>query len=159
MITIIVRRPFLQLISKQDIKETALATLSLNSVANDQNLSIVIGDDNLLHNLNSQFRQIDSSTDVLSFPSGESDPETGVINLGDIVISYPTAEKHAIESGNTIQNEIKLLVIHGVLHLLGYDHHTKEFKQFMWQKQNQVLTALHIKINRIYGAYEGTYES
>lgn len=77
--------------------------------------------DRTVRRLNRDFRDRDKATDVLSFP-GEESPEGR--HLGDIVISIPTAERQAEERGATLEDEVKLLLLHGVLHCLGYDHET-----------------------------------
>lgn len=77
--------------------------------------------DRTVRRLNRDFRDKDKATDVLSFP-GEESPEGR--HLGDIVISIPTAERQAEERGATLEEEVKLLLLHGVLHCLGYDHET-----------------------------------
>ena len=77
--------------------------------------------DRTVRRLNRDFRDKDKATDVLSFP-GEESPEGR--HLGDIVISIPTAERQAEERGATLEDEVKLLLLHGVLHCLGYDHET-----------------------------------
>lgn len=88
-------------------------------------------------------------TDVLSFESGEIDPESGRIMLGDILICYPFVEKQAISLGNKLDDEIKLLVIHGMLHLVGFDHTTEEQKLCMWEVQNKLLTLNDVNLNRM----------
>ncbi len=85
-------------------------------------LSIVIDNNEKLRELNKQFRGIDAPTDVLSFPSGEIDPETGETYLGDIIISWEKVQSQALQQ--TIECEMRLMVVHGILHLLGYDHAT-----------------------------------
>ena len=80
-----------------------------------------------IHELNRKHRNIDRPTDVLSFPLGENgvydtNPETGVFQLGDIVISVPQAIRQAEEYGHTLQREMAYLTVHSMLHLLGYDH-------------------------------------
>ena len=102
---------------------------------------VLIGDTEMLH-LNRQYRGIDRSTDVLAFPmreKGESSGQrpvasdknkitdiwyldTGHDLLGDVVISVPTARKQALQQGHSLQREMTVLIIHGLLHLLGYDH-------------------------------------
>src|SRR5690606_41338213 len=74
--------------------------------------------------LNSTFRGKDSTTDVLSFPFEKEAFEPDTNNLGDIVISAEQAERQAAENGLTLEDEIKQLILHGVLHLCGYDHET-----------------------------------
>ena len=84
-------------------------------------------DNEQIHELNLQFRQIDSATDVLSFPLGENgeydhNPETGAALLGDVVLSFERAQEQAAEFGHSLQREVGYLTVHSVLHLLGYDH-------------------------------------
>jgi probable rRNA maturation factor len=83
---------------------------------------------------------IDAPTDVLSFPSGEIDPDSGEQYLGDILISYPRAAAQANSGEQTVQDELQLLVVHGILHLLDYDHLDEIGKQAMWAKQSKILT-------------------
>ncbi len=78
----------------------------------------------------------------MSFPSGELDLDTGNHYLGDIIISYPQAEAQALSGGHTPSIEIELLVVHGVLHLLGYDHAEEDQEQDMWAAQAEILRAL-----------------
>lgn len=89
------------------------------------------------------------TTDVLSFPSNTIDPETGFLFLGDILIDFPFVQKQAFSLKNNLDSEISLLIIHGLLHLLGYDHATEIDKQIMWDLQNKILTTLKIKINKM----------
>ncbi|MEO8196442.1 MAG: rRNA maturation RNase YbeY [Thermoanaerobaculia bacterium] len=79
--------------------------------------------DRTVRRLNREFRGKDKATDVLSFP-GEESPEGR--HLGDIVISIPTAERQANERGAALEDEVKLLLLHGVLHCLGHDHETDQ---------------------------------
>ena len=90
----------------------------------EASLTIVITGDEQLRALNEQFRGINAPTDVLSFPADFTDPEDNSLYLGDILISYPRAAAQAAEAGHSAGNELQLLVVHGVLHLLGYDHAT-----------------------------------
>ena len=106
------------------------------------NLSIVIESDETLKSLNAQYRQIDKVTDVLSFPADEVDPETGVRYFGDVILSLEQAGKQADKTGHQLEDEVALLVVHGVLHLLGYDHDTPENKQLMWATQRELLDSL-----------------
>lgn len=105
-------------------------------------LSLVIADDAHLHELNRQFLGIDAPTDVLAFPVDEADPETGERYLGDVVISYPRAEAQARAGGHSLQAEMQLLAVHGVLHLLGYDHGDEAEKTSMWRMQASILQAI-----------------
>lgn len=82
--------------------------------------TIAFVSDSSIRRLNRQFRGIDKATDVLSFPADETDN----LNLGDIAISVETAAKQAKENGLTLDEEVAQLILHGLLHLCGYDHET-----------------------------------
>lgn len=105
-------------------------------------ITIVLTDDRQLHELNLDYLGVDAPTDVLSFPASETDPETGAAYLGDIVISIPRAAAQAQAAGHPVEAEAQLLVVHGTLHLLGYDHATDEEKTVMWAEQAKVLERL-----------------
>jgi probable rRNA maturation factor len=100
--------------------------------------------------LNAQYRGIDAPTDVLSFEN-TPDPdfpeldETEAGHLGDIIIAYPVAEAQAMAAGHTAQQEVILLAVHGLLHLLGFDHDTSENKEKMWQTQRQIMVELGLE--------------
>jgi probable rRNA maturation factor len=106
------------------------------------NMTIVLTDDRQLHELNHDFLDVDSPTDVLSFPSLETDPETNELYLGDILISIPRAKQQAEVAGHPLEAEVQLLTVHGTLHLLGYDHASDEEKNIMWNEQAKVLERL-----------------
>lgn len=106
-------------------------------------LTIVIGDDEQVAALNRQFRGIDAPTDVLSFPADtpQLDPDEPDY-LGDLVIAFPYAAAQAQREGHALMDSLSLLVVHGTLHLLGYDHHSAEARQAMWAAQDAALLAL-----------------
>lgn len=123
-----------------------------NEGIEDAELSVAIADDEIIRELNREFRQKDSATDVLSFPANDVtkplremmeegfEPEVGEGGapfLGDIVISTDTAARQAQEYGNTLQEEICFLAVHGTLHLLGYDHIEPADEEIMREKQRQ----------------------
>ncbi|MBL8091234.1 MAG: rRNA maturation RNase YbeY [Anaerolineales bacterium] len=108
----------------------------------DADITIVLTDDKQLHELNKEFLDVDSPTDVLSFPASETDPETGTVYLGDILISIPRAAQQAESAGHSLEAEVQLLTVHGTLHLLGFDHASEEEKKLMWSKQAEVLQRL-----------------
>ncbi len=118
--------------------KAAQAALDQSGVP-DADLSIVLGDNQRIRELNREFLGRDAPTDVLSFPADEIDPDTNRRYLGDIVLSFPFAERQAKERGHAVEAELQLLVIHGVLHLLGYDHETAEDKSRMWAFQSRIL--------------------
>jgi probable rRNA maturation factor len=105
-------------------------------------VTILLTDDSQLHEFNRQYLGVDAPTDVLSFPSGETDPETGEMYLGDVIISIPRAQVQATAAGHKLEAEVQLLVVHGVLHLLGYDHAEAKGKARMWAAQDRALNDL-----------------
>lgn len=139
-----------------DFRETALleraALLALETAAPlnpdlqtdtvNGDITIVLTDDRQLHELNLDYLGVDAPTDVLSFPASETDPETGSAYLGDIILSVPRAAAQAQAAGHPVEAEAQLLVVHGTLHLLGYDHATEEEKTIMWAEQTKVLERL-----------------
>ncbi len=108
-------------------------------------VTLAVTDDETLRGLNQTYLGIDAPTDVLSFggesPDFVSPPDTEVY-LGDVVIAYPRAEAQASAARHPIQAELALLVVHGVLHLLGYDHVAPDDKAAMWKRQAEVLSQL-----------------
>ncbi|RMF45635.1 MAG: rRNA maturation RNase YbeY [Anaerolineae bacterium] len=127
---------------QQAIHQAVRVALRHQAQDDTLDLSIRVTDDAALQVLNRTYLGIDAPTDVLSFPSGEVDPESGRPYLGDIAISYPRACQQANAGGHAPLHEMQLLTVHGVLHLLGYDHATPEEKESMWQAQAQILEAL-----------------
>ena len=128
--------------------ETAVrATLTHEEQQPPLELSVLLTDDAQIQQMNRDFRGVDKPTDVLSFPAGEALPgmEDADPYLGDIAISVPYAARQAAQAGHDLAGELQLLVIHGVLHLLGYDHDAPEEKAAMWAAQTAVLTHLHLQ--------------
>lgn len=119
------------------IEKAARAALEHESANGD--LTIVLTGDAQLRELNRGYLGVDAPTDVLSFPASETDPETGAPYLGDILVSIPRAETQALAAGHPLEAEVQLLVVHGVLHLLGYDHAEAEEKSKMWKAQEEIL--------------------
>lgn len=138
----------------EELTRIAQDTLTLVQPDLICDISVALTTDEDIQQLNVQFRGIDRPTDVLSFESDETDPESGIRYLGDIVISYPRALQQALEAGHTVNNELMLLTAHGVLHLLGYDHATPDAKRTMWILQEQVLLNNHVHLNKISGDSE-----
>jgi probable rRNA maturation factor len=108
-------------------------------------LTILLTDDVKLRQLNRQYLGIDETTDVLSFPAGYTDPDSGELYLGDVLISASRAAVQAAAGGHALSDEIQLLVVHGVLHLLGYDNTEPEGKARMWSLQAEILKRLGCK--------------
>jgi probable rRNA maturation factor len=142
MITTEISERYRSKIDAQLIEQAALITLQQQSVGENAELTIVISDDEHLHSLNLQFRDIDAPTDVLSFPADIINPEFEAPYLGDVIISYPRAEKQAKVGGHMVNAEVQLLVVHGILHLLGHDHVLPAEKAEMWTNQIEILQLL-----------------
>lgn len=119
-------------------------------------VAVTLVDNERIRELNRDFRGIDNPTDVLSFAmneSGEEEPdiyfeeEDEAPNmLGDIIISVPRAREQAEEYGHTLQRELGFLVVHGFLHLLGYDHQNEEEEKEMFARQEEILH--HVQLMR-----------
>jgi len=105
-------------------------------------ISLLVTDDEQLRELNRRFMGIDAVTDVLSFPAGEIDPDSQILYLGDVALSLPRAAAQAETGGHSLQSELQLLVVHGVLHLSGYDHANADQKKTMWEIQAAILSQL-----------------
>ncbi len=108
------------------------------------NVSVLICDDEEIHRLNKEFRNIDKPTDVLSFPMYDEDGELDEEELGDIVISLERAKQQAEEYGHTLEREVAFLTAHSMLHLFGYDHMVEEEKEEMFFKQEEILSMLGV---------------
>jgi probable rRNA maturation factor len=89
-------------------------------------LALCLVSDRRMRELNRRFRGRDATTDVLSFPAGPPPGDAAAGPLGDIVVSIPTALRQAADAGHSLDRELKTLVLHGYLHLLGFDHETDD---------------------------------
>ena len=109
------------------IRRCCHAVLELEQFDGSAEVDVSLVDNEQIHAINLEQRNIDAPTDVLSFPLGEDgvydqNPATGAYMLGDIVISLERAQAQAEEYGHTLQREVGYLTVHSMLHLLGYDH-------------------------------------
>lgn len=125
------------------VKKICKTISKLEAIKDKHILSIIMIDDEKIHEINNKYRNIDRSTDVISFALGDGESELPE-ELGDIFISYDHVLAQANQYGHSIMREFSFLVTHGVLHLLGYDHMTKEDEEVMFKKQDQVLEILKI---------------
>ena len=107
---------------RRRIKAAAEAVLAAEGIGEKCELSVLLTDDEGIHEINREFRAVDKPTDVLSFPMGDVDPATGRLLLGDMVLNVARAEAQGVEFGHGADHEISYLTVHSVLHLLGYDH-------------------------------------
>ncbi len=142
MIHIDIKEEFQELVDKPLLEGAVRATLEDLNPGGKTNLTVLVISNGEMQTLNHQYRGIDAPTDVLSFSSGDIDPATGEIYLGDVLISYPKAKHQAQTQGHTVEEELQLLTIHGVLHLLGHDHVSAKEKALMWGVQAEILAKL-----------------
>jgi len=112
----------------------------------DVEVSLVLADDEQLRQLNLQFLGIDAPTDVLAFPGGETDPDSKVEYLGDVVVSHERALAQSAAGGHPLEDELQLLIVHGVLHLLDFDHIDERSQAAMWSVQAEILGGLGCSI-------------
>lgn len=136
------------------LERTVMESLAISDIKTGCEVSISLVDDNRIKEINSEFRNIDTATDVLSFPivemdegiilsmEGDLDRDENLLILGDIVISLERAKKQAEEYGHSFTREVAFLTAHGIFHLLGYDHTNDEQESKMLEKQEEVLNVL-----------------
>jgi len=135
------------------IERTISAYGQLDSQINSTLVTVVITNDAQSQELNASYRGVDAPTDVLSFANQDvavSENDHDLIlppelmdemgqYLGDLIIAYPYTVRQAAKYGNSVEAELRLLAVHGTLHLLGYDHNTAEEEAIMWTAQKNVL--------------------
>ena len=144
--------PFGKRVSKAWLRRIVEHSLEACDVTPPPAINVVIADDETVRHLNREYLSLDKTTDVLAFPlsaaQGDKSLPQGTFLLppeeetpiGEIVISYPQAVRQAREGKRPLKAEMALLVVHGVLHLLGYDHADLEQEGLMWAKQEEILT-------------------
>lgn len=148
-----------------DVKElldtVMMQVLDMEKCPYEAQVNLLITDNQGIHELNRQYRQVDAPTDVLSFPmipfqkeadfsaveeEGADcfDPESGELLLGDIIISAEKVLEQAEQYGHSVKRELAFLMVHSMLHLCGYDHMVEEEAGVMEEKQERVLSFLGI---------------
>ena len=139
-----VDQPYARSVQPGQLERALHLTLQAHHQTRATTINLTITTNEIVQQLNGQYRGIDSPTDVLSFPN-VPDPDFPLLDqddLGDIIIAYPVAEFQAKARGHTPQEEVVLLAIHGALHLLGFDHDTPAAKAEMWTAQQAILAKL-----------------
>ena len=137
------------------IRKACTAVLKSEHFVGDAQIEVSIVDDGQIKELNSQYRGIDKSTDVLSFPLGENgeydiNPENGAYMLGDVVISIEHAIYQAELFGHSTDREIAYLTVHSVLHLLGFDHvHSEAERAVMRKHEEAVMEILGLNLEKV----------
>jgi probable rRNA maturation factor len=134
------------------LRRIALRTLEAEDIASPAEMGLVITDNKTVQKLNRTYRGEDQPTDVLAFHMSpetgrESEPRfvgppDGARHLGEVVISYPQAVQQAQEQGHGVTKELALLIVHGILHLLGYDDELPEMEKQMKARENEILKRL-----------------
>lgn len=123
-----------------------LLDLATNRLKADGIFTVIFIDDEKMHEMNKMYRGIDRTTDVLSFAlNDEKSFKSDIDVLGDIYVSIPKMKAQAIEYGHSEKRELSFLVIHGLLHLLGYDHMEKHDEKVMFGLQEEILDYAGIK--------------
>ena len=129
-------------IDELETVEKVLLKASEKEKLENTSFNLIIVDNNYIHELNKNYRNIDRETDVITFALEDDDtlvlPED-IRVLGDIYISIDKARSQAKEYGHSFLREICFLAVHGFYHLLGYDHMTKDDEEIMFKKQEEVL--------------------
>jgi len=146
-IEISVDEEFRGLVDEGWVRRIAQTVLKAERVAPPYEVSIVLTGSETVKQLNRDYRGVDEHTDVLAFymlPQKEADfsfalPPDGVTRLGEVIISYPQAVEQAREQGHSTEKELALLIIHGILHLLGYDHEEPEEETKMRTREKELL--------------------
>lgn len=137
------------------VRRACVATLTEENFTENAEVDITFVDDEQIREYNRQYRNIDKSTDVLSFPLGENgiydtNPETGNKMLGDIVISVEHAISQGQAFGHGLRRETAYLAVHSMLHLLGYDHVDEGLqKAVMREKEENILANLGLSITKV----------
>ena len=138
------------------LNKVITAALTAEQVDVTCEVNILVTDDAAIHEINLDMRNVDRPTDVLSFPmfdltpgekpgEEDADPDTGLVPLGDMVLSLERAQAQAEEFGHSVEREVCYLAVHSVLHLLGYDHMDEgEMKAQMRGREEDILSALGI---------------
>ena len=161
-IDIAIQDPFKESVPRSWLRGVAVGAVKKLGLGESCQLSLVITDDETVRCLNRDYRGLDETTDVLSFStaheghwqgdgppsestSGEEDdifvyPEDEPKPIGEVIISYPQAVRQAKDEDS--RRELALLVVHGILHLVGYDHDGPDEEAVMWTKQEEVLSGL-----------------
>jgi probable rRNA maturation factor len=139
-------------VDKKWLRSVALAVLQFEGISSSTEMGLLITDNKTIQTLNRIYRRQNKPTDVLSFQTASIDkeafdssfinPPDGIRHLGEVVISYPQALCQAREHKHSIEQELALLIIHGILHLVGYDHEMPEDEKKMRPREREILSLL-----------------
>ena len=145
-------RDFQERVDKKWLRRLVRESLGAHGLQIQVELSLLITDDATVRELNRTYRGKDKTTDVLSFAleadrrgdaaAGFVMPPGEIVHLGEVIVSYPKAAEQAAERNHAVEDELALLVVHGVLHLLGYDHDKPAREREMRSLEQRVLSAV-----------------
>ena len=135
---------FERFVEVDNLRRIAAGVLTAESVLSAE-LGVLVTDDEAVRRLNREYAGEDAATDVLAFSLREGEEfvsPDGVVRLGEVIISYPTASRQAAVAGRLEDEEIAHLLVHGILHLLGYDHAEAEEERVMRERERELLASL-----------------
>lgn len=144
-------RAFRKHLDQEWLQRVVEQSLAVQDFDSEVELSVVVTSEETVRKLNQQYRGVDEPTDVLSFALTERKPgddtpfitpPDGILHLGEVVISYPQAIRQAEENRQKVEQELALLIIHGVLHLLGYEHNEPAQEREMRVLEQRVLSEI-----------------
>jgi len=145
-INIDIAAPYRRRLAKKWLREVIDTTWAAQKINRPVELSLLVTGDEEVHKLNREYRGINSTTDVISFALSENTdgtefitPPDRISRLGEVIISYPQAVSQARENRQTIKAELAWLVVHGLLHLLGYDHQDDKSEAAMRKREDKIL--------------------
>jgi len=143
-------RKFARHLRKEWLQQVVEQSLNVQGINSEVELGLLITDDETVRKLNQEYRGVDETTDVLSFalterrPGDDSPPfvtpPDGILRLGEVIISYPQTVRQAEENQQKVGKELALLIIHGVLHLLGYEHDEPVREKEMRELEERILS-------------------
>ena len=150
-ITVEIKKGYGKSVSRRWLREVIDATLTAQKINRPVELSLLITNDEEVHKLNREYRGIDATTDVISFALSENKDDTEFVTppdkisrLGEVIISYPQAVSQARDNKQTIKAELAWLVVHGLLHLLGYDHQDDKSEAAMRKREDVILRKIDV---------------
>ncbi len=153
-VNVLVDKEFKRLLTSSWLRNVAGQVLIEENAKSMVEVGLVITGQDKIRELNRRYLDEDRPTDVLSFPMLEAkfdedcfvSPPDGTLRIGEVIISYPQAKKQAREHGHRVKKEVAILIIHGVLHLLGYDHDTIPHKREMRKREKDILQVIEEKL-------------
>ncbi len=134
-------------INPAHLRKAIQTVINRHELDSASGVTVVFTTDKAVHALNKQHRNVDAPTDILSFPAEALPPELQEDEapyLGDLIVAYPYASSQAEKLNHALDDSLALLVIHGTLHLLGYNHDTPDNRANMWAEQSAALKSMAI---------------